>query len=36
MKELTMKELVEFMNSYEEEEFILHVEFPEEVRDGQE
>ena len=35
MKELTMKELVALMNSLENEEFIIHVEFSEEASDGQ-
>lgn len=35
MQELTMKELVSLINSYEAEEFIIHVEFSKEVRDGQ-
>lgn len=36
MKESTMQELVSLINSYKEDEFIIHVEFSEEVRDGQE
>ena len=35
MKELTMKELVALMNSLENEEFIIHVEFSKEASDGQ-
>lgn len=35
MKESTMQELVALMNSLENEEFIIHVEFTEEANDGQ-
>jgi len=35
MKELTIEELVALMNSLENEEFIIHMEFPEEENDGQ-
>ena len=31
--DLTMQELIAFMNSYENEEFIIHVEFSEEEQD---
>ena len=33
MIDLTMQELITFMNSYENGEFIIHVEFPEEEQD---
>lgn len=35
MQELTMKELVELINSYETEDFIIHVEFAGEGKDEQ-
>lgn len=33
MIDLTMQELISFMNGYENGEFIIHVEFPEEACD---
>ena len=36
MQVLTMTELVTLINSYETEDFIIHVEFAGEVKDGQE
>lgn len=35
MQELTMKELVKLINSYETEDFIIHVEFAGEEKDEQ-
>ena len=34
--EMTLQELFALMSSHENEEFIIHVEFPEEVQDEQE
>ena len=35
MRDLTMQELITFINSHENGKFIIHVEFPEEACDEQ-